>query len=146
MEPIDYESTVVSVPLDRLSMFRPFEICPWLVETPISQDDVRVALLHETFVDFSFSGSSVEWTRQMHIDRIAWLVRNPDNNPIEIEFPYPSEAWMELTDGWHRLAAAQFAKRPYIDVEVTGFIDHALEAFGAPQLENLDQQSECVMF
>ena len=55
----------------------------------------------------------------------------PSEEPIHIEFTEPGEPWMELTDGWHRLAAAQFSEAACIGVSVFGFVDHCVAGLGA---------------
>lgn len=135
------DETVVLVSLEKLDEFIPFEIAPWSEAVGLRASDVQAALDEGRLNPLPYSASPEDWTLQMHAERIAWLVLNPSDDPIEIEFPYPNEPWMELRDGWHRLAAAQFAARTFIAVSVSGFIDHAFEVFEVPDLEAQDSVS-----
>ncbi|MDR3712407.1 MAG: hypothetical protein P4L51_06300 [Puia sp.] len=66
--------------------------------------------------------------RKDHIGRIAWFVRNFDDTfPIEVDFGIPS--WgipLCLRDGNHRLAAALFIEKPFINANCAGAI-HEIE-------------------
>lgn len=57
---------------------------------------------------------------EIHEARVAWLVVNGWDEPIEIDFcgQYP------LIDGHHRLAAAIFRKDTAIEADCSGFVDH----------------------
>ncbi len=132
----DGECVVGTIPLDRLQEFVPFLIAPWSEAEGLAMRDVQVAIDGMKFCECSYQASEADWTLEMHAQRIAWLVKNPSMDPIEVEFPYPDEPWMELRDGWHRLAAAQFSGASAIAVSISGFIDHAAIALGARLQDN----------
>ena len=60
-------------------------------------------------------------SREQHIQRIAWLVANyQEEHPIEVDFGIPGFCQMAITDGHHRLAAAIYLKLDYILVSASG--------------------------
>lgn len=61
-----------------------------------------------------------------HAARIAYLVVNPSDEPISVEFCNG----VVVDDGNHRLAAAIYAERETIRAAVGGFCDVAEEALG----------------
>lgn len=68
-----------------------------------------------------------------HAGRVAFLVLNPADDPIQLDVGvpalnfYPKEM---LGDGWHRLAAAIYARREFIVAQVSGQVDYARRLFG----------------
>ena len=75
--------------------------------------------------------------RDYHLQRIAYLVVNPDTKPVEVEMGI--DTWLEqaaLTDGNHRYAAAIIRGDKTIDVIFGGFIDKLLELFPSAHLIN----------
>lgn len=72
-------------------------------------------------------------TAEMHAGRIAFLVENGWQDPIEIDVGVPSMRcyvdWPVL-DGNHRLAAASLRRDPNIFACVGGDLDYAFELFG----------------
>lgn len=129
------DEIIGTLPLDRLSEFRPLETSPWSEAEGICHTDVRLALDAGNLETEPYSSSSQPgagcWTKEKHAARIAYLVLHPSEEAIVIEFTEPSEPWMELTDGWHRLAAAQFADLESIKVSIAGFVDHSVSGLGA---------------
>jgi hypothetical protein len=75
--------------------------------------------------------------RLRHIARIAWLVQNVDETPIEIEVGCPSLdsrprfQTFEVSDGNHRLAAAAIRRDDHIVVYPGGELDHFERLFPA---------------
>jgi hypothetical protein len=138
------DQIVGDIPLQRLSDFCPLEVPPWSEAEGLTRSDVELALFNNDLNSEPYSSASkdsaAQWTTQMHAARIAYLVRFPSDEPIEIEFTEPGEAWMVLTDGWHRLAAAQYSGRNAISVSISGFVDHCVVGLGAicPSFQRLD--------
>jgi hypothetical protein len=68
-----------------------------------------------------------------HAARIAFFVKNESEDPIEIDVGVPALMcyvdW-PVTDGNHRLAAAIYAKRPFIKASVGGDLNYAKKLFG----------------
>jgi len=110
----------------------PFEN-PWTGEK-FSVEDVRQAVSDGRFLKSSWGASSAEWSRNDHIERVAYLVVSPDRTPVEIDVGIPSlgvyVAW-PLTDGNHRLGAAVVRGDPHILAIVSGSVDHAERLLGA---------------
>ena len=92
--------------------------------TYVAIEDVKdcINALNLQPVPFSGCMESVISAEYDHAARIAYLVLNPDNNPIEIDVGIPSIGYydMNLVDGNHRLAAAIYRKDKTIMVNWTG--------------------------
>jgi hypothetical protein len=73
-----------------------------------------------------------EKRRDYHIRRIAWLVKNGWDEPVEIDVGIPSMNYWPypLIDGHHRLCAAIYLQHPHICASVAGCLEYALELFG----------------
>jgi hypothetical protein len=67
-----------------------------------------------------------------HARRIAWLVRNGWDAPIDLDVGIPSMGYFPyiLIDGHHRLCAAIVSGDSEIKAQVSGSIDYAFELFG----------------
>ncbi len=62
-------------------------------------------------------------TRQGQVERIAWLVVNGWEHPIEIDVgSHLGGGWPAITDGNHRTCAAIFARAPFIEASVSGCV------------------------
>lgn len=90
----------------------PFRYTTWQVlNKPITKKEIREAIKNKQFI--SPKSKPVKdidnSTREEHIQRIAWLVKNydRDNYPIDVDFGIPeTEAKFCVLDGCHRLAGA----------------------------------------
>ena len=119
---------IVKIDLKKLSqIWNPFESKIWIkVNKPITREEISHAIEIKDFLDVGFQKKMYliwdESTREEHIQRIAWLVENYNENyPLDIDFGVPSlggEFTME--DGNHRLAAAIYLNKPYILANVCG--------------------------
>ncbi|MHD0644459.1 hypothetical protein ACYPKM_02330 [Pseudomonas aeruginosa] len=69
-----------------------------------------------------------------HAGRIAYLVANRDENPINIDVGIPSIGFIgpvwPITDGNHRFGAALFRGDEHINADIDGSLDRACELFG----------------
>lgn len=93
-----------------------------MVQTCIDEN----ALMGKCFsVEKLESAAAEEWTLLDHAARIAWLVVNGWEDPIELDFGIPSlgYSWYPLLDGHHRLAAAIFRQDPWIPANCSGSMD-----------------------
>jgi hypothetical protein len=86
----------------------------------------RVSRCLKTLVWSDVGTDRLDW--YPHASRIAWLVENPDWDPIQLDVGVPElgahvDWWIE--DGNHRCAAALCAGRETIDAEVSGSVDYA---------------------
>ncbi len=75
----------------------------------------------EVWGNYSFRVPDDKLHAYDHAARVAYLVLNPDNTPIELEVVAADN--LVLHDGYHRWAAAIYANRRSILVDVTGFYD-----------------------
>ncbi len=104
---------IAALPISRVLDFAipPFEEEVWYGCRPeISftevQDCINRGDLESAPYEFISVVKSIEdWPRERHCQRVAWLVMNPAEDPIEIEI---SERGLDLIDGNHRLHAAVF--------------------------------------
>jgi len=133
------ESGPVQLPLASLQDFSPFVHCVWhRLDKPITREEISRALEQENLQPdplpaFNWFRQKEGPTRQDHIRRIAFLVRQPDPTPILVDVGCPSlgcynDWWIE--DGNHRLAAAFYRKDSHISVLPGGELDFFNEIFG----------------
>lgn len=100
-----------------LAYANPFQTSPWPFET-IDKDEVRLAIKDSRFEDAPVDPDD----RAANIARIAWLALNPKSwFPIAIELDFSGD--FEITDGYHRLAAASLLGRETISFTHQGAID-----------------------
>lgn len=125
------------VPLkDILSHVRPRSV--WL-EREITFDEIKMALKQRRYEKTAYQGGhdyGDETTeRSYHAGRIAWLVVEKHNDPIEIDvgFPdlgqHPRNGLFDIVDGHHRLSAAEIRNDPFILVTYAGQCDRMPEIF-----------------
>ena len=104
--------------------FNPFEHEVWGI--PVLEADVQTALEQGRLAEQPGGAD--------HAARIAYLVQNPNAEPIAIDVGCPSfgccVAW-PIMDGNHRLAAAIFRQDETILAEVSGEVACAKHLFGA---------------
>jgi hypothetical protein len=82
----------------------------------VTREDVEEAIAQGRFEEIPYShleslGLEAGYN---HAGRIAYLVQNPDDNPIHLEFN--DNGVVEIQDGCHRLAAAIYSGKPRIAV------------------------------
>lgn len=120
------------VQLSRLKEWSAFEVCVWAgFQTPMTVDEVALAIAEKRFQ--TEPDRYCEYERKEHIERVAYLVVNPSDDPISLDvgipvlnyFPY----WI-VTDGNHRLAAAFYRGDETIRASITGQVDYVLDRLG----------------
>lgn len=96
--------------------------------------------------------NTISAMRMQHIARIAWLVKNVDETPIEIEVGCPSldsrpkfQAF-EVSDGNHRLAAAAIRGDDDIIVYPGGELDYFESLFPAAVCCSICEESRQLEF
>ncbi len=109
-------------------MGHPFKQTLWGY-APISRKDIKQRidlnqLDNRPYQSFTADAMLV-LSRDYHIQRIAWLVINPDLTRIEIDVGNPLYQWHQpyIDDGWHRFLAATYLNQEMIGVCFTGSID-----------------------
>jgi len=116
----------VQIPVKRLMRYcNPFcHTNPWGAKG-FNRRSVRKALRDGRLV--------AEHATEDHDGRVAYLVENPSEDPIEIDVGIPvvgyHRQWL-LTDGNHRFAAAIYSGRETISARVSGQMDYAKALFG----------------
>lgn len=119
----------IKLDLDKIKeVWNPFKNIIWVtLETPITEEEITSAiennqLIHPDSPKKMYLNFWDESTREEHIQRIAWLVVNYNENfPIEIDFGIPElGAYFAFIDGNHRMAAAIYRKEKYIRVSASG--------------------------
>lgn len=119
-----------SVPVEEmLAHWDPF--AAWDSD-PLSHEDVALAVQDGLFSDKPFDTTRHETRedeREYHRRRIAWLVMNRVDTPIEIDIGAPSLGWtptrppFDFIDGNHRLCAAAVRQDRRILVTYSGECD-----------------------
>lgn len=125
------------VPLeDILRHVRPRSV--WL-EKEISFHEIKMAIrqcrYEKTAYRESHNYGDERSERAYHAGRIAWLVVEKHDDPIEIDigFPelgqHPRNGLFDMVDGHHRLAAAEIREDQFIRVTYAGQCDRMPEIF-----------------
>ncbi len=124
------------VPLEKLKQWSPFDHAVWvnLQEPPakITIEEVATAIAEGRLGSQHLGGCGL---RRDHIERVAYLVVNPDPTPLDLDVGVPflgCHVDWPIQDGHHRLAAAIFRNDALIDIDISGSIDYAEELFGVP--------------
>lgn len=124
-----------TIPIDRLSIFDPFKSPPWFDGRDTTKEMVLKAIESQRLNADPYPGynwsTEGAWTSEMHAERVAFLYVNKASEPISIEFIDPYSASMEITDGWHRIAAAILRGDKEVQIEVGGYFRHAVARLGA---------------
>nr|WP_250807768.1 hypothetical protein [Neorhizobium tomejilense] len=121
------------VPLDRITaVCNPLRDPPWYDGQGITAEGVGAALREGRFElrQYSLDRLGPDWTVAQHEERIAWLVQNPQTDPIEIEFSHPNYETFSIDDGNHRLAAAIYRQDAAIAVQLGGYFGNCVRALG----------------
>lgn len=123
----------VKIDLNKLKeLFNPFESNVWVkIDSPITIDEITdyinkglyqspdIEVKHDLIWDVS--------DRDIHLKRIAWLVKNYDSEqyPILIDFGIPSlgMGFFEISDGCHRVAAAIYRNDKFIYADCSGEVN-----------------------
>jgi hypothetical protein len=86
--------------------------------------DVSVKSFSELYVDVDH-----KVIRKEHIARIAYLVVNKDNTPVDIDVGIPGYSYVnwKLVDGNHRFAAALYREDLTIETTFSGSIDDFID-------------------
>ncbi len=125
-----------TVPLQRLEQWSPFTHAVWSENPgPLTVEEVTLAIAEGRLGDRPHGDDWSKWSRQQHVERVAYLVVYPDPTPIELDVGVPElgchVAW-PLQDGHHRLAAAFYRGDKTIEVDVSGSLDYAEHVLGVP--------------
>jgi hypothetical protein len=112
----------------------PFRI--WATSQPVTRQMVMNAIADGTYnqerTSYSHGSWSGVWGALRHARRIAWLVVNRWEDPIELDVGIPSVGYYPyiVIDGHHRLCAAIISGDTEIRAQVSGSIDYAFDLFG----------------
>lgn len=128
--------SAVIIPVARLrEVCDPLETPPWYEARgkPISRSEIAAAIEAENLLSQRYGLVAVDWFRDHHVWRIAYLVVNGWKDAIEIDVGCPDLGlrvpW-PVTEGNHRLAAAIYRGDMEILADVGGDVDYAFELFG----------------
>lgn len=108
----------------RANLFRT-TIYDWGLKTPLRREDIAEALKSGgwTLGEKEWGTGASEDIYQCHVLRVAFLIKNPHPDPIELDVGIPSlGSWPShpICDGNHRFAAALFLRRAWIWASVSG--------------------------
>lgn len=124
------------VPVARIqALCDPFNDPPWDNCTTFSMAGVLHAIAQGRYTAQAFSRATdaQQWTADDHHARIAHLVVNGWQDPIQIDVGIPfMGCWIDwpVTDGNHRVAAAIVRGDETILASVAGCCDHIEETLG----------------
>jgi len=123
---------MVEIKLSKLEYWNPFKNHCWRgLQTPITIREINTAISKKILRSFPIKDG--ETTRGQHIQRIAYLIVNVSNHPIDIDVGIPElnycPDWI-VCDGNHRLAAAFYRNDKSIFAEVSGSCNYAKELLG----------------
>jgi hypothetical protein len=124
------------IPIDRIldQIDDPFG--RWDMFNPVTQEMVLDAVLDGSYArageSYSHGTGSGVQSATWHARRIAWLMKNGWDAPIDIDVGIPSMGYYPyiLVDGHHRLCAAIMTGEAVIKAQVSGAIDYAFDLFG----------------
>lgn len=124
---------VIDAPLDILVGIihedSPFEIFSWDPEDePLTREEIEAAITAGNLNSKHFSDPLTGWPRQLHVERVAYLVVHPSDDPVDLDMGTQGSP-ASLIDGYHRLASAIYRKAPSIKAMLSGDLDYAEEAF-----------------
>jgi hypothetical protein len=115
----------------------PFNVFIWdSVERPIRKLEITKALFEKRYNKTPYNSNQYDWSREKHIERIAWLVLHKARKPIEIDVGIPSMEFCPerlIQDGYHRLAAAYYRGDETIMASIAGDCKYAEKLFGLPK-------------
>lgn len=116
--------------IEKLQWLSPFENTVWDgLKTPVTRREVAEAVQEGRLLSEPYRAS---WRRKDHIERIAFMVVNPDPKPLDFDVGVPELGcyvdW-PLHDGHHRLAAAIFRGDEAIEADICGSLDYADHLF-----------------
>lgn len=104
---------MTAVPVSKLLAWSAFEYPIWYqMKDPITFEEVTLAIEENRLEQESYSHEydqgredlDPDETRRVHVERVAYLVVNPTDDPICLNFG----CYWAVRDGNHRLAAAIF--------------------------------------
>jgi hypothetical protein len=108
----------------------------WQTSSSIHPDMVLTSLSDGSWSladePYGNGGALVRRNCLWHARRIAWLMKNGWDAPIDIDVGIPSMGFYPyiLVDGHHRLCAAIMTGETVIKAQVSGALDYAFQLFG----------------
>ena len=118
--------------LRHLDGSSPFSCYVWAREgDPLTEAEVAEAIEQGKVNPDPYSGLPVgsEWSREQHIERVAYLVLNPSSDPIDVSVGGIGIPAM-IQDGHHRWAAAKYRRDSKVLISIEGGLDFAESLFG----------------
>lgn len=108
----------------------------WQTGAPVDPNMALTALSDGSWaladIPYGDGGAIQLQSRLWHARRIAWLMKNGWDAPIDIDVGIPSLGYYPyiLTDGHHRLCAAIMTGESWIKAQISGSVDYAFKLFG----------------
>jgi hypothetical protein len=113
--------------LEIIKDLNPLENSTWAeVVSPITKQEIKEAIDNNKLLNISYKYGTC-WGRENHIERIAYLVVNKSNVPIDVDVGVPGfcEVTYIIQDGYHRLAAAYYRGDKTILATISGAVKYA---------------------
>ncbi len=128
---------MIRAPCHRLAAIAdPFARSPWSTLDRLTREAVDAAIAAG---NLAHEPVGADASATLHIARIAWLVQNPADDPIQVDLGCPSfpgwRPFWPITDGNHRFAAALYRRDETIALEWGGEVDLARRTFGADLID-----------
>ena len=104
----------------------PFETNTWMDDAPITYDEIVDAIVSDRLQ--TEPDSEKLNSRKYHIERVAFMVVNKQDRPIDIDVGIPCLNYfpsMPVEDGFHRIAAAMYNGETTIMANYSGQSDWA---------------------
>ena len=128
---------MATLPVSSLIPWSPFDSVVWhVLEIPLTREEIQEAIDAKKLLGNPVPEHLADQSlRELHVQRIAYLVVHGWDDPIAIDVGVPCLGyhvdWV-VQDGHHRLAAAIFRGDEHIQVLVDGDIDYAGSMFNVP--------------
>ena len=117
----------ISLDLEVIKELNPLEQTTWAeITSPITTQEIKEAIDNNKLLNKYYQGDR-DWDRNDHVERIAYLVVNKSDVPIDIDVGIPGmfQVTYIIQDGYHRLAAAYYRGDKTILATISGSVKYA---------------------
>lgn len=122
----DLEDIVVDVAVEDLWPYSCVVNRIWVErEDPVIKHQIRACIAAGEFEPVSYQAVDKVEDTDWHVRRIAWLVENGWDDPIQLEIANSEHQGHIITDGHHRVAAAIYRGDETIRAVIYGFYEDA---------------------
>lgn len=117
------------IKLSEIQKYCPLDSPIWMIFPAISESEIELAInlnkfrCEPMYEDVLYT--DLNEFRDEHISRIAYLIVNGWDDPIQLDVGIPGHyepPWL-ICDGNHRYIAANYLKHEYIEADYTGCVN-----------------------